>query len=183
MNFTTLANVQKFLNKSSLTVAETATITMLIDMVDAIIKNYCRWEILAKDYTKVFDGDGSATLDLRITPINTVAELLVSDTDLTDNVSIASEDGAVYFEATDGNTFTSGSRNIQITFNAGHTEVPNDLAYAASWLAAINFNRIASENIGISSEEFQGVKAEYDKVDIPVMVKHVLDQYKYLSIY
>lgn len=183
MNFTTPSNIQMFLNKTNLLVSELSLITMLINMIDGVIKNYCGWEIAAKEYTKIFDGNGKASLDLGIFPLNSVSSLTIDGTDYTANATLDGENGILLFPSSDGNLFSSGTSNVAVTFNAGYSVIPDDLAYAASWLVTINFSRIVNENIGVVSEEFKGIKAEYDKSDIPVMVKHVLDRYRYIRLY
>jgi len=183
MNFTTSEKVAMFLNKTSLLLGEAATIDMLLDMVDGVIKNYCGWEILAKDYTYTLSGDGTATLYLKQAPVNSVDSLVFDDTDYTADVTISTDDGILSFSTDSGLSFTSGTDNIEVTYNAGYLAVPNDLAYAASWLVAINFNRITQESIGITKEQFQDVHVEYDRTDIPVMVKHVLDRYRQIGIF
>lgn len=183
MNFTTSDNVAMFLNKTSLTLSETATISMLIGMVDGVIKNYCGWELMAADYTTTLNGDGTVSLALPDAPVNTVTSLVVSDIDYTGIPTLNSKEGVLTFTTASGSTFTTGTANIVVAYNAGYTVVPSDLAYAASWLVAINYNRISQESIGVINEQFNTIKVEYDKVDIPVMVKHVLDRYRQIGIF
>lgn len=183
MNFTNLTNVMLFLNKTSLTPSDNITINLLIGMVDGIIKNYCGWEVLAKDYSLSYNGNGTTTLDLKAYPINTLTSLTIDDTEVTSQASLNASDGIIYFTTETGLTFTSGTNNVQAEFNAGYSTVPSDLAYAASWLVVINYNRISQESIGVVSEQFNTIKVEYDKADIPIMVKQVLDRYRYISIY
>ena len=182
MAFTTTAKVQLLLNKTTLSANETALVNALIPMVDGVIKNYCGWEILAKDYVaKKYSGNGTSTLDLRVFPINSLTSLLVGTTNQTTAVSINAEDGELYFAA--GTTFTEGTLNITATFNAGYTVTPDDLNYAATWLVIENFKRVTEETIGIESQKFNDIEVKYTSTDIPVMVKHTLDKYRYIGVY
>lgn len=183
MSFTTIDNVKLFLNKTSLDTNESALATLLITVIDGVIKNYCGWEIAAKDYSKKFDGNGTDTLGVEVYPINAVTAVTIDGVDSLATVSINYDDGELYFDSTTGTVFTSGKLNVSVDFNAGFTTIPDDLTYAASWLVALNFKRIVEETVGISSQKLDILTVNYDPSDIPVMVKHVLDRYRYLRIY
>lgn len=184
MPFTTVPSVQIFLNKSTLNTAETALVNALIPMVDGLIRNYCGWYVLAKDYTDVpFSGTGASTLDLKVYPINSITKLTIDGVDSLSSVSVNNEDGELYYTTTSGLTFTSGTRNIVASFNAGYTTVPDDISYAANWLVTLNASRILGESVGIESEKFNDIAVTYDKADIPPMVKQVLDKYRRIGIY
>lgn len=184
MDFTTPYNVMKFLNKTAFAEPELAVVTMLISSVNGVIRNYCGWEVLAKDYTdKIFDGKGGTTLDVKALPLNSLTSLIVSDVDLTAEVSINEEDGELYFTTDSGYTFTSGVRNVKATYNAGYMAVPDELSHVASWLVAIFFGRINLENIGVKSERFNDIEVTYDPTDLPVLVKKILDRYRRIGIY
>jgi hypothetical protein len=183
MSFTTADNVAMFLNKTSLQLNEASIVDMLIGMVDGVIKNYCGWEIIAKSYTSTYDGNGTTELGLDHAPINSVASLTIDGTEHGPDVTINSDDGTLSFSQASGITFNQNTGNIVVTYNAGYIAIPGELAYAASWLVAINFNKITQESIGVVSEQFNTIKVEYAKDDIPIMVKHVLDRYKQIGIF
>lgn len=183
MAFTTVDKVRVFLNKTSLDVTETATVNLLIPMIDGVIKNYCGWNIEAKDYTnKKFSGNGTDTLDLRVFPINSLTALTIDSVNKLSVVSINSEDGELYFANSSG-TFTEGTLNITATFNAGFTTTPDDLNFVAAWMVAENYKRITEEAIGIESQRFNDIEVKFSSTDIPVLVKHTLDKYRYIGIY
>jgi hypothetical protein len=153
-------------------------------MVDGMIRNYCGWNILAKDYTnKKFSGNGATTLDLHVYPVNTLTSLTIDGVSYTAAVSLNNDDGELYFTSDSGATFAAGTLNIVTSFNAGYTTVPSDLEYAANWLVTLNAKRIMDESVGIHSEKFNDIAVEYDKADIPVMVKQMLDPYRWIGIY
>jgi hypothetical protein len=184
MDFTTPANVMKFLNKTALTAQESAIVDMLIKSINGVINNYCGWDVLAKDYTnKVFDGKGGKTLDLRALPLNSLTSLVIGDIDYTADVTLNNEDGELYFTSESGISFTSGTRNIVVTYNAGFTVVPDELDHVAAWLVALFFNRIKLENIGVAEERFNDIEVKYDSTDLPVLVKHTLDRYRRVGIF
>lgn len=194
MSFTTVDNVKMFLNTDELSVFETATINMLIPMVDGVIKNYCGWNLLETEYEdKLFDGTGGSTLDLRVYPINSISSIYEIDTDgneinITNELvtSYDIEDSYIRFKiASDYTSFTAGSKNYKITFSAGFTtlNMPSELSYAASYLVAINYNKITNDMIGISDAKFKDIDVKLDSVELPVLVKRVLDRYRIISIF
>lgn len=194
MSFTTVDNVKLFLNTETLSVFETGIINMLIPMVDGVIKNYCGWNLLETDYTdKLFDGTGTGTLDLRVYPINTITSIFEIDTEgletdlLIELVTAYDyEDSYLRFKTgSDTTTFTAGTKNYKITFNAGFTtlNMPSELVYAASYLVTINYNKITNDMIGVSEGKFNEITAKFDTVELPVLVKRVLDRYRIISIF
>lgn len=188
MSFTTPDRVRIFLNKPRLTPDEVATISLLISTVDGVIKNYCGWEILAKDYEKKFsytpDAQGSSSeLDLRVYPLNSVDSVVFNEVDYIASIELDKEEGIIYFALSSGLSFPSGSRNVEVTFNAGYVDAPSDLIHAASWLVAMYFSRVAAENIGVEEEKFNTISVTYDNTDLPPLVKRVLDRYRVLRIF
>lgn len=186
MSLTTIDNVKMYLNKESLTALETMQINMLINMVDGQIENYCGWAINAKTYTnKKVDGNGLAEIDLGVYPLNSLTKAEVDDgsgtiVNVLSDVNIKADEGIIYLDSNSATltTFTSGTQNVTLTYNAGYSTVPNDLMFAATELAALRFKRIVEENIGIVKEKFESDEVEYDKTDIPDAVKYILNNYK-----
>jgi hypothetical protein len=75
--------------------------------------------------------------------------------------------------------------NVEVDFVGGFVpgSIPSELVYAANYLTTINYNRIDSENIGVSAEKFNQVEVKYDTTDIPVLVKRVLDRFRSLRVF
>lgn len=191
MSFTTVENVKTFLNRDVLTTAQNGTISALILLIDGVISNYCGWNMLAKDYTaKKFNGNGDTELDLGVYPVNSVDEVLIyedltytTNEDVTADVTAAEDEGVLLFK--DGATaFTSGRRNVSITFNAGFTEeeMPDDLKYAASYLVAIEYTKIDKETLGVAEQKFNNLEEKFETDDLPVLVKRVLDRYRKILV-
>ena len=193
MSFTTIAKMQTFLTKETLTTQETAEITLLIELIDGVISSYCGWNILAEDRVLYLNGNGASEIDLRAYPINTISEVLVDDVNVTADLSIDAENGTLYF--TSGSTFPLGKRNVKVTGNIGYGNpttddddvllyppVPNELVYAANYLVTINYNRIKDESIGANKARFNEIEKEYDTSDLPKLVTRVLDRYRLLSV-
>lgn len=190
MSYTTRGEVALFLNldEETLTVRETAQIDTLILYGDGVIDNYCGYPLSARDYTDVrFSGSGTSSLDLNVYQVNAITAVRekAADgalTDLTSGVEIL-EDGFIQFKPEVGGVFTSGTLNFLISFNAGLPTIPTEVAYAATYLVAINFNKITQDLIGISEQGATGMATKYDSIEIPVLVKRVLDRYRKISIF
>lgn len=188
MSFTTADTVQLYLNKTGLSLLETQIVNMLIDMVDGQIESYCGWNILARDYENVkVDGNDESEFDLGVLPVNTVTLVTISDgtttTDVTDDILLKEEEGIIYLPDTAAlTTFTSGTRNVTLTYNAGYVDIPSELVFAATQLVVIQFNRITQENVGVIEEEMPKVKVKYDKTDIPESVQRILNRYRKVFI-
>lgn len=210
MSFTTVDEVALFLNraKADLTTLELAQINLTIPYMDGVINNYCGWNMLATDYTnKRFDGSGTKQLDLRLYPVNSVTQVRVraadgTFTDVTDGIEIL-EDGIIQFTpfaTTSMTTFTAGTKNWYVSFNAGFTaatpelpgppvvpatpgNVPTELAYAANFLTSIHFNKIIDENMSSEEEKFEGITFKNATLELPVTVKRALDRFRMVSIF
>ena len=194
MSFTTVDEVALYLNRQSieLTTLERSQVEMVIPFMDGLITNYCGWNLLATDYTnKRFDGTGLKTLDLRMYPINSLTQVRVrandgTFTDVTTGVETF-DDGVISFlpyATTDVTTFTAGTKNWFLTFNAGYApgSIPHDLAYSATLLVVEHFNKIIDENTGLSDEKFEGITFQNANLEIPPSVKRMLDRYRLVSI-
>lgn len=160
---------------------------LIIPMVQGVIDSYCGYSLDAQDYTdKRYSGSGTSILDLGLAPVNSIASVRErgSDGTYTDYTSSVEPlpDGSIQFKPEVGGTFTSGTLNIYVSFNGGYETIPQDIAYAATYLAAINFNKVAWDLIGIKSQGATNGSTEYDSIELPVMVKRVLDRYRKLSI-
>lgn len=210
MSYTTVDNVALFLNRDilDLTVQETTQINLLIQQVDGVINSYCGWDMRATTYTdKRFDGTGTNTMDLELYPINSITQVRVRDTDgsfidVTAGVETL-EGGLIQFlpwATTDVTTFTAGVSNWFLTFNAGFTPeipavvgppavaaipttVPHELSYAASYLVALNFIKIIDESISATEEKFSEITLHNVDMELPKMIKRVLDRHRKVSIY
>ncbi len=193
MSFATVETVSAFMNKEviDLTPLELTQINLLIPQVDGIITNYCGWNMLATDYTnKRYDGNGLNSLDLRVYPINFITSLRMRDsggtyTDYDPTTVEILEGGVIQFDpaVASGSSFTFGTSNIFVSFNAGYEEIPGDIEYAANYLVSLNLKKIMNEMMGVESGRFNDVEVRFDSLELPIMVKRVLDRFRLISIF
>lgn len=184
MSFTTTDNVKMFLNKETLTPFEEYQINLLIPMADGIIEDYCGRpaQMLASDYVlSPYKGTGTEELNLRIWPINEVAAVLLDDEDITAACELDPANGVLTYV---GSTFPLSSR-IKVSFNGGYssTNIPGGLSYAATFLVATNFHRIAEGQLGLVEGKFDQTAFKLDSTDLPKIVTNQLERHRKLSIY
>ena len=192
MSFTTIDEVAFYVNtpKDLLSIENTAQISAMILYVDGLINNYCGWDMLAVDYEdKRYSGNGSSELDLRIFPINELLQCRVRGTDgvftdITADLEIL-EGGVLSFlpTASTMTSFPAGKSNIYVSFNAGYVDVPSELAYIATHLVSLNYNRTSQETFDMKTEGFEQKTTTYSEIEIPYLMRRALDRYRLLSVF
>ena len=192
MSFTTIDEVALYINtpKELLSVQNGAQISAMILYVDGLISNYCGWNMLAVDYEdKRYNGSGSSELDLRIFPVNELTQCRVRGTDgiftdITADLEIM-EGGVLSFvpTATTMTSFPAGRNNLFVSFNAGYVEIPSELAYIATHLVALNYNRTSQETFDMKEEGFEQKTTTYSEIEIPYLMRRALDRYRLLSVF
>lgn len=192
MSFTTVEDAALALNRldTSLTPLELAQLEALILQVDGVINDYCGWNMLATTFTnKRFDGSGTDTLDLKVCTINSltvVKERLLGGefNDITTSIEIL-DDGIIRFLPEVSSTFTTGTKNYFLTYNAGYPEgsIPSGLTWAANYLININFGKITNESVGLKSNKNTNIDVVFDSIELPVLVARTLDRYRLISLF
>lgn len=191
MSFTTVTKCTTFLNKETLSSMEADVIGMMIPMMDGVINNYCGTNLLATDYTdRRYSGSGSDTLDTKLYPINSITSVRIREdistfTDVTTSVYTMDDTYLYLDQYGDTTSFPAGTHNIYVTFNAGFQEdnMPGELAYAACYLVTTNANKVLREMTGIQEGDFSQIKFKMDSIELPVLVKRVLDRYRVVTVY
>lgn len=193
MSFTTIENVQLFLNRDEdLSPFEVQVLEMLIPMVDGVINNYCGLNLLATNYNdKRFSGKGGDTLDLKVFPINSVSSVKIREdastfTDVTTSVYFVPDDTLLYLDQfADTASFPAGVNNIYVSFNAGFLaeDMPPELSYGASYLVALNFKKIINEWVAADQAQFEQMQIKLSDSELPVLVRRVLDRYRNVAVY
>ncbi len=195
MSYATVEEVALFLNRevTDFSALELAQINFLLPYIDGVINNYCGWNMLDTEYTdKRFDGSGTDSLDLRLSPVSSLIQARVraadgTFTDATDGIELL-DDGVIKFlpyATTEITTFTAGSKNWFISFTAGYdsSNIPYELSYASCCLVALHFNKIIDENLGEQEEKFGEVTFKNESLAIPKPVARLLDRFRLVSIF
>jgi uncharacterized phiE125 gp8 family phage protein len=158
----------------------------LINRVSSIFEEYCGRTFLQADYTEYYDGEGSAMLFLDKYPVQSVDSIYDdvswqwgSDTKLDSAYyRIADERIIVY----NYGTFSKGTQNIKITYNAGFTSVPYDLKQACVEETSRLFDSSKNSNRDIISNTNQRGTVQYIIDKFLPLTQSILNRYKTIGV-
>lgn len=174
----TLANVKAWLNITSNN--DDIVLLNLITAESAHIKNWLNRDILSQTYTDRRDGNGRTSMPFANEPVTAVSGLTVNGI-----VIPASPDNGVMqpgygFDDTElwlsGYSFVRGRRNVVMSYTAGYSTAPSDIAQACVELVAIRYRE--RDRIGHSSKSLGGETVSFTITDLPKSVELILQQYK-----
>ena len=180
-HLTTTVRVNLYLGKTG----TAALVTDLITLIDGFIQNYCGHNFISAPYTsEKYNGDGTDTLLLKQYPIITVTSIYIDNTllsstcydDTTNKVSgLYLNQGKIVL--IDGSTFTTGTQNIWITYNAGYATIPADISLIATQMICELYNNPT----GVTSERIGQYSVSYGSIaegKISPRYAAILDKYK-----
>mgnify|MGYP001581667557 CR=1 FL=1 len=161
-------------------------IIRLINAASDAIENYCNRTFASATYTnEEYDGTGANYLVLRQYPITSISSLdfLTSGYDSPSWETIDSDlysfnaDGRLYYKA----TFTRGFQNWRVTYVAGYSATPDDVAEAC--VAYVVYSYKKSKSAGIKSERLGEYSVEWFAPTGSSIIKElglddILDAYK-----
>lgn len=113
-------------------------------------------QLLARDLTEYYDGDGSDLLILRQWPINSVTSIYIDAGRSYGSDTLVSSDDYAYYDVRgtvgfDGASLTPGMQSVKITYNAGYTTIPPDIEGACLQMVAIDHKRETEKRVGVLS--------------------------------
>lgn len=159
----------------------------LINSASLYANRYTGVDLLSREHTEYYDGDGTNTLFLDNFPVTTaVADLdLWIDTDreyndddkiASGNIILYSSTGKVVVEDT---VFSRGPQSVKITYTAGYSlaNVPADLAYAIKLICAAMWKKKKDKLVTITSVNMEGSSISLTEKDIPVLATDILDEF------
>lgn len=152
---------------------------LLINGASRQANRYSRRHLKAKDYSELHDGTGNSLLILRQFPVNSVTDVRVdsgrtfaSDSIVTDYL-IYEELGQLRRKS---GVWAEIRQSIQVNYNAGFVDVPEDLQIAVLEVVAFNWKRFQSKAIGTRSQTADGVTTEYE-LTVPTNAQRVFESY------
>lgn len=176
---TTLAAFKTFMGVTDTVAARDALWTDLITECSAQIENALQREVLAADHSQIIDGTSQRELLVKQTPINSVALLKVDGRTIpaaSSTVNGYRFEGGRIWMIPYGSYFPRGIGNIEVTYNAGYTEVPPDLELLVQTAVANVYK--GREWIGFSSKSLAGETVSFrDELDKP-QSKAIMNNYK-----
>jgi uncharacterized phiE125 gp8 family phage protein len=152
----------------------------LINACSTAIERYCRRKFKSQTYTNEFyDGTGYKTLNLKNYPVSNVSSVSIDGVVLSSSNYVCKTDTGVLARKGPSlpglrvnSNWPEGDWNIQVTYTAGYTTIPDDLELACKMFVA----SIYKADIAAFSTTFnEGFVFKADA--IPVQVKLMLQPY------
>lgn len=172
-----LQDVELWLNIKAAN-ADESILPRLITAASRYIEAWLSRIIASTVFSESRNGPGGASMLFADYPVTAISSLSVGGVNIP-----ASPDGiqagyvfdvrAIYLI---GYIFAPGFQNVKITYTAGYTTIPSDLAQACIELVALRYRERG--RIGEVSKSIQGETISYSQKDIPASVSTILEQYK-----
>jgi len=163
-------------------------LSRIIQGVSKAMQNWMRRDIVDTTYTdEVHSGDGwTNAIILKHRPVTSTTTMVVKEDDVTVSTSYYTTDtdaGIIY--TVDGywdtNSWTSGRRNYKVTYSAGFTSVPEDIAMACTDQVRHEFHQTqaAGNRLGLSaSTEATGGSSDYLPSSFLPSVLEIMARYR-----
>ncbi len=179
-DLTTVPKVRQFFGIQN--TEDDARLGALITACSKAIAQYLSRSLLAQEYVaERYDGNDSDILMLRAYPLISISLLTINGVTQT-----ASSDGLLqsgyypgdnYVFLVGGNRFPRGRRNVVITYEAGYTTIPEDVAEACIELVGDRFK--LPSRLGERSKALpQGGSVSYDMENMSARVRGLLAPYR-----
>jgi hypothetical protein len=175
-DLTTVADVQEFL---SLPVGQDAGLLQtLISNASTLIHGELNRYILQMPYTETRNGRGTYAMQTDGYPITAVSSVTIDGVSVPAATSATASGyvagtGLIYLR---GYTFSRGVQNVVLSYTAGLTAVPGDLAQACVEIVATKYNR--RRDLHVSGKTLGGETISYTMADIPASAKLALANYQ-----
>lgn len=177
-DYTTLTAVKSHLDVAAADTTFDALLTRLVTAASRQIDAYCGRGIAQAAYVDALDGSGTPLLFPRESPLValTAATRAGESVDLA-TVTIYPD----YLRLTDGSVWTSGARNIVVSYTAGFYDSgsagpPADIEDACIQLVAFKFTRRGRE--GLDSERVAQQVDALEPTPLPASVTALLAPYR-----
>lgn len=190
MTLITIADLEIYLKTTisdgnpSIDTADEALYGFLITAISEYIELYCGRVFTATDYIIQVDGNGVNDLILDNPPIISLTSAKYVDisgntTEIdTDDIKIDYKNGILY-KSTD---WTQGRYNVEITYSAGYSNIPDGLKNIVCEAVVSSYNKIGT-TIGIKKEKLGDYSYElFENQDDEAQFNSKLDLYKIQDI-
>lgn len=172
----TLANLKSYLGITGVNLD--AELTLLLAAASATAEQVMGRQVTPGARTERRHGNGRDMLQLRDEPILSVASLTIDgipvlNADSNNGVGYLFDRSTLYLVG--GQCFTLGRLNVVVTYDAGYSTVPADLAHAVIEIAAQAFKE--KDWIGYVSKSLGGETVSYLRSGVPESARMTLDFY------
>jgi len=198
---TSVADVKESLGIDSGVTTHNNMIIRLINAASDAIENYCNKTFASTVYTdEKYEGTGTNLLTLREYPVTTLSSISYLVSDYADDnwetldtafYTVDLDNGRVYANSAfnwftpPSAGFVEGRNNWRVTYTAGYSATPDDVAEACVDLVIYNFNKRKAS--GIKSEKLGEYSVEWFPKTNSSVIKElglddVLDAYRTPSV-
>jgi len=180
----TLADFKQFMHIDTDDVDDDGRLTQVINYVSQRIERYCKRVFKSAAYTEYYDGVlDMSSLILNQYPVSAISSIYDDPSwyYTADSLILATDyaydaDSGMVFLAP-GYRFSMGKRNIKITYTAGYSTIPADLANACCEWCALEYQRISKERWGLNNISAANTSTGFDNSDIPDNIKLMLTDF------
>ena len=159
--------------------------------VEAFVKQYTGRPLLVASYTEYYDGDGGSVLRVANRPITAITSIYSDPSRLYAASSLIPSTDYATDDAQDWNaglitlkdyTFLSGRKATKITYSAGYSTIPADLAHAVKLICAKEYTVHDKRLSGTISQQVGDMTLTMDVEAFPKNALAILDRYRRLSV-
>lgn len=176
IDLTTLENVRQFLAVKNTTDDE--LLTSLITRASQFMETLCSQSLKSKTITERFDGSGGFRQFVTVSPIISVASVVVDGINVPSAGTSTTAAGYRIGHAhiiRNLEKFPVGIENVEITYTAGLATIPTDLEQACIHLVAYWYRK--NTHIGEASKALAGGSTTFDMSEMPSDVKLTINNY------
>jgi len=183
-DLTTLADVKAWLQtgQSAFPATDDALLTRLITAGSQYIQSWLNRQIALADYLETRDGTGGDRLQFACFPVTAVLSLTIDGQTVPAAPSIGA--AGYRFSSTQlsvcGYSFNRGAQNVVVSYTAGYSTTPPDVAQACIELVALRYRE--RTRIGEVSRSLGGAETvAYSQKDMSDAIKTLLQQYRLVA--
>lgn len=183
-DLTNLADVKSWLQtgQSTFPTTDDALLTRLITSASQYIQTWLNRQIAMMDYLEVRDGTGGHRLQFACFPAAAVLSLAIDGQAIPP--ATAGDAAGYSFSPTQlvvhGYRFNRGTQNIMISYTAGYSVIPSDIAQACIELVALRYRE--RNHVGEVSRALGGAETvAYLQKDMSDGIKTLLQQYRLVA--
>lgn len=159
------------------------TIAGLVTAISTAIQSWLGYNIASASYTNNFNGDGGRALIIPDRPLTAISSLVMNGNIIVPAQSLPQTFGYSFNESTvylsGWYRFPRGFQNIAVSYTAGYSSVPADIAQAClDWVKIALSNQSFDANVTEFKAAGTMFKRDVSKTDIPDGVAALLQPYR-----
>lgn len=178
MAFTNLAKIRRVLGIPAAVTTHDSLIEQLVGVADALILDEIDLPVeTVGTYTEKIDVDydGMDSVALRYRPVVSVVALTIGTSLAGTDTYRFTSSGSIELTS-DGSYFPVGKQKVDITYTAGFSTTPNDLAHAATLICASMFNQ--GGHSGFKNERVGTYTYNISDHMIPPLAQRIINRYR-----